>query len=237
MFYDNLKSLCDSRGLKISAVVTDCGGALGSISGWKKGVMPNSNIVVALAIRLNVSTDYLLLGKEHSNTSNISNSIIDYSHETINTSLTSKTEVDNKTQTISETSKEMLEVFEKLPTRERVKLLNIIYNYEEEYEKNGSVQIKQISNTSVHEQQLLEIFKQFSDYEQVKIIERVKEWLDVKHRRERTDSQRTTNTQTEFSNQTRIVARSFDGTYENRLATPEELEKMKLLKDAPEPEY
>ena len=84
MFYDNLKSLCDSRGLKILTVVTECGGALGSISGWKKGVMPNSNIVVALAMRLNVSTDYLLLGKESTNISNISNSIVDHSNGTIN---------------------------------------------------------------------------------------------------------------------------------------------------------
>lgn len=68
MFYDNLKSLCDSKGLKISTIVTECRGALGSISGWKKGVMPNSNIVIALAIRLNVSTDYLLLGKENKET-------------------------------------------------------------------------------------------------------------------------------------------------------------------------
>ena len=28
-----------------------------------------------------------------------------------------------------------------------------------------------------------------------------------------------------------------DGTYESRPATPEEIEKLKLLEDAPEPEY
>lgn len=229
--------LIKKRGMSISAVEKQLGFGNGAIKRFEKN-SPSIDKIISLSNFLNVSIDYLVYGKDCFNNANISNSnVVECFHEKTNTSLTSKTEVDNKTQTISETSKEMLEVFEKLPTRERIKLLNIIYNYEEEYEKNGSVQIKQISNTSVHEQQLLEIFKQFSDYEQVKIIERVKEWLDVKHRREHADSQRTTNTQTEFSNQTRIVARSFDGTYENRLATPEELEKMKLLKDAPEPEY
>ena len=66
MFYDNLKSVCDSKGLKITKVVTECGGALGSISKWKNGANPNSEIVARLAIRLNVSTDLLIFGKEDS---------------------------------------------------------------------------------------------------------------------------------------------------------------------------
>ena len=41
MFYDNLKLVCDSKGLKITKVVTECGGALGSISKWKNGANPN----------------------------------------------------------------------------------------------------------------------------------------------------------------------------------------------------
>ena len=145
MFYDNLKSLCDSRGLKISKVVLECGGALGSISGWKNGVMPNSSIVVALSLRLNVSTDYLLLGKEKTNTSNISNSIVDHSSGTITVSGTEKTEAKSniKTETkpeqvISDTSKELLDVFESLPMRERIKLLNMVYDFEEKYRKSNS---------------------------------------------------------------------------------------------------
>ncbi len=62
MFYDNLKAICDSQGIKITPLVAECGGAKGSISNWKKGASPNSDIVVNLAVRLNVSTDMLLLG-------------------------------------------------------------------------------------------------------------------------------------------------------------------------------
>ncbi len=75
MFYDNLKTICDLQGLKITKLVTECGGSLGSINQWKKGANPNSGIVVELALRLGVTTDYLLMGKEHAEIySHISNS-------------------------------------------------------------------------------------------------------------------------------------------------------------------
>lgn len=60
LFYNNLKAACDRKGLKISPVVVECGGALGSISKWKNGASPNSDIVIKLALRLNVTSDYLL---------------------------------------------------------------------------------------------------------------------------------------------------------------------------------
>ena len=64
MFYDNLKTACDQKGIKITPLVAECGGAKGSISNWKKGASPNSDIVAKLAVRLNVSTDFLIFGKE-----------------------------------------------------------------------------------------------------------------------------------------------------------------------------
>lgn len=48
------------QGLKVSNVVIEVGEKLGSLNGWKKGSMPNSKAVIALALRLNVSADYLL---------------------------------------------------------------------------------------------------------------------------------------------------------------------------------
>ena len=64
MFYDNLLTACERKGVKITPLVAECGGAKGSISNWKKGASPNSDIVLKLAVRLNVSTDYLLTGEE-----------------------------------------------------------------------------------------------------------------------------------------------------------------------------
>lgn len=64
MFYDNLKSICDANNIKITPLVLECGGTKGVIGGWKKGAMPNSDIVMKLSVRLNVPTDALLFGKE-----------------------------------------------------------------------------------------------------------------------------------------------------------------------------
>jgi len=63
-FYDNLKYLCDARGIKITPFVKECGGAPGSISAWKNGSFPNSEFVVEAAMRLNASCDELLLGPD-----------------------------------------------------------------------------------------------------------------------------------------------------------------------------
>lgn len=64
MFYDNLKTICDEKGVKITPIVAECGGAKGSISNWKNGASPNSDIVAKLSVRLNVSSDRLIFGKE-----------------------------------------------------------------------------------------------------------------------------------------------------------------------------
>lgn len=66
MFYNNLKNECERQGLKITPTVQQCGGKVGSIGGWKNGAFPNSDIVMKLAKRLNVSTDFLLFGEDSS---------------------------------------------------------------------------------------------------------------------------------------------------------------------------
>lgn len=95
-FYDNLKSLCDERGVSITKTVEICGGSTGSIGGWKAGKWPNSEIVFKIATRLDVSCDRLLLGEE-----------------------TKKAPAPG----ISENGREMLELYEKLPEREQLLLL------------------------------------------------------------------------------------------------------------------
>lgn len=63
MFYNNLKKICDKKGVKVTPIVLECGGNKGSLSGWKKGAIPNSDIVMKIAVRLNVTTDNLLFGE------------------------------------------------------------------------------------------------------------------------------------------------------------------------------
>ena len=66
MFYDTLIKLCDKHNVKITPLLTSLGVSKSSSSSWEKGVSPNSDIIVKLSEYFNVSTDYLLLGKEPS---------------------------------------------------------------------------------------------------------------------------------------------------------------------------
>lgn len=64
MFYEQLKKACKDRKTSITAVLKKLG--IGTANGtyWKNGSSPSSDIVIQLAEFLNVSTDYLLTGKE-----------------------------------------------------------------------------------------------------------------------------------------------------------------------------
>ncbi len=64
MFYDRLKYACKNANMTVTATLKaiDIGTANGTY--WKNGSVPSSDVVVKLAEFLNVSTDYLLLGKE-----------------------------------------------------------------------------------------------------------------------------------------------------------------------------
>lgn len=83
LFYDNLKAICDKQKVKITPIVLECGGNKGSLSGWKKGAMPNSDIVMKLAVRLNVPTDCLLFGENYNllSLSEVEKELLNYYNE------------------------------------------------------------------------------------------------------------------------------------------------------------
>lgn len=139
MFYDNLKAVCDEKGLKVTPIVAECGGAKGSISNWKKGAMPNSEIVMKLSVRLNVSSDRLLFGPSESNTVNLKNSTVGVigNHSTGTISITNDTSDKEKPSPDDEMVKEIARILNELPIKERTKLLSMIYDFEENYQKNS----------------------------------------------------------------------------------------------------
>lgn len=64
MFYDNFEKACKLRNESPSTVAIKCGASSSASTTWKRGSSPNSDIVVKIAEYLEVSTDFLLLGKE-----------------------------------------------------------------------------------------------------------------------------------------------------------------------------
>lgn len=67
MFYDQLKKACTKNNTTVTAALKEIG--IGTANGtyWKNGSTPNSDVVIKLSELLNVSTDYLLTGKEPTN--------------------------------------------------------------------------------------------------------------------------------------------------------------------------
>ncbi len=66
MFYPRFEQLCQQNNISPTAVVLKLGMSKGTITSWKKGVLPNSETIIALAKFFNTSTDYLLMGKMQS---------------------------------------------------------------------------------------------------------------------------------------------------------------------------
>lgn len=202
--------------------------ASSTLNNWiKLGRSIPSEYIIPICEFFGVTVDYLLTGTETK-------------HSPVPET---KTE-----QAMSDTSKELLEVFESLPMRERVKLLSAVYDFQEQYNKNGTADITQpelppLNNPliSQNEQKLLEVFQNFTEMEQVKIIERIEEWLETKRRRESENNQPQSQITIDPKKPWRLTARRTDGVYESRLATPEEIEKLKLIiedsENNPEPEY
>lgn len=94
-FYDNLKQICEAKGVKVTPTVLECGGTKGIISGWKKGIYPNSEIVMKLSVLLNVPSDALLFG--------------------IATPLPNN---------LSEDEEELLRYYKQLPEKEKIRLVS-----------------------------------------------------------------------------------------------------------------
>ena len=199
----SIKAVAKEKNKVIKEMLKTCELSSNTMSSLYHGKSIAFDSVAKIADYLEVSVDYLLgrtdephTVKEHSNSANISNSnIVDHSHGTItiNNGETSKepqTESISKQTVINETTKELIGVFESLPTRERIRLLNMVYDFEEQYRKSNQP-LPQVKESSAF------------------------------------------NTKSKW----RIAARTIDGTYESRHATPEEIEKLKLLEDAPEPDF
>lgn len=60
MFFDRLSEACAIRNTSPSAVALQIGRSKSNVTGWKKGQIPSSDTLTALAEKLNIPTDFLL---------------------------------------------------------------------------------------------------------------------------------------------------------------------------------
>lgn len=60
MFYDNIYKICNDKGTTPTTVLKELGFSSGNVSKWKNGSVPNVEMCLAIAKKLNVSLDYLI---------------------------------------------------------------------------------------------------------------------------------------------------------------------------------
>lgn len=86
-FYSRLLSLCQSNDIKITSLLTELGLSKGNLTNWKKGTIPNGDVLIKIAQYFKVSVDYLLGQTEHkyktTSLDNLDNLSIDYPNELI----------------------------------------------------------------------------------------------------------------------------------------------------------
>lgn len=119
---DKIRTLSKQKGLSITELEKVLGLGNGTIGKWNKQ-SPSCNKVKLVADFFSVSIDYLVNGVENNLTVNNGAEI-----DTIQ----------NNDISMGETSEELLRVFQKLPVKERIKLMNIVYAYEDDYSKKES---------------------------------------------------------------------------------------------------
>lgn len=132
MFYDILKKECEKQGLKMTPLIVTCGGSKGSISNWKKGASPNSDIVVKLAHRLNVSTDYLLgVAPEQNNSVSTNSGTIGV----IGNANAPVTIQNGQARELTKQEQDLLRIYNSVNGKTQMKIMNFLYEIEDEAEK------------------------------------------------------------------------------------------------------
>lgn len=70
MFWDNFYNLCLENNITPSALTKELGLSNATATKWKKGTIPNGEVLIKLADYFNCSVDYLLGRTNFSNTEN-----------------------------------------------------------------------------------------------------------------------------------------------------------------------
>ena len=130
-----LNNLMESKSISAYKMSKDTGISDRLIGYWKKGEkLPSAENLMIISNYFGVSIDYLLTGQNRKE-SNISQSAIttgDHSTSTVN--IRSQ---ETHSQQEDETVQEITRILNGLPLKERTKLLSMIYDFEEDYQKNS----------------------------------------------------------------------------------------------------
>jgi len=129
---ERILKLMEDNHITATALSKAIGSSTSIVQDWKKGKSkPTVNQVIALSSFFNVTTDYILLGKEPESHNNILNAFNNNNYSTITIS-----NGDTESRQLTEIEAEIISVATKLSTRSRTKLLTYAYGLENEDQNN-----------------------------------------------------------------------------------------------------
>ena len=134
---NNLLSLLEEKDIKPSVFCIAIGISDSTMSNWKKRETdPPAKYILPICEFLDISPYRLLAGTETETSENSENVTIGNQSPTITNS--SNFEVngvkhESSSNTLSENETELLRVFNHLPTKEKIRLMNMVYDYEEKF--------------------------------------------------------------------------------------------------------
>lgn len=131
MFFEQLKKACKIKNTSVTAVATLLNISKSNVTNWKNGTTPNGDIVIRLSELLGVTTDFLLKGTDDQSVFN--NMINNSNNVEVNSIKTENTYNNAEKHELSEMTQELINIFENLPYKERIKLMGIVYDFEEKY--------------------------------------------------------------------------------------------------------
>ncbi len=131
MFFEQLKKACNMRNTSVTAVTLQLNISKSNVTNWKNGTIPNGDVIIRLSELLDVTTDFLLKGTDEQSVFN--NMINNSSNVEVNSIKNENTYNNVEKNELSEITQELINIFENLPYKERIKLMGIIYEFEEKY--------------------------------------------------------------------------------------------------------
>ncbi len=131
MDYLLFEKLCKEQGTSPYALSQKLGLSKGNTSNWKNGGNPSVEVLCKLADELNCTTDSLL-GRNSCNINNCVNNNVMCNNASIK--VTNGNDYNKNIH--NEISEELARILSNLPLRERSKLISMIYDFEEEYNKD-----------------------------------------------------------------------------------------------------
>lgn len=130
-----LNNLMESKSISAYKMSKDTGISDRLIGYWKKGEkLPSAENLMIISNYFGVSIDYLLTGEDRI-AQNVSQSAITTGNHSTSTVNIGSQEAHSQQE--DETVREITRILNGLPLKERTKLLSMIYDFEEDYQKNS----------------------------------------------------------------------------------------------------